>query len=373
MAYKIPIGQIDNKTEAEYGQALTTSIITKCPEIKVYNQASFAGNLIKAWSLFLTAVQYIANRTLAKMQQSFYAFLGMEVKEATYATCDVTFNLIEALAEDYTIAAGTVVKTVGKYPLKYKTAEDLLISSGALSGTVTAKAFNPGASYRVLENTLTQIQTPLSNIESVTNTEATGGSRAETQEEAILRARHIFGSYNRAVTSDDHAGLALQVSGVYRAKCYRTRHPYAPGITTVGCKTLVIYPDDMIGSSSLIADVESYLSAIRTIGNILYVILPTWATIDMNLILTMPDKPSDLTATKSTITTSLNTLFKDWEWGKPITITDIRNAVVSSSITNVLVESLNVYLNGELIHTIDDGAVTIGEFAMPKLGTLTVE
>jgi hypothetical protein len=108
--------------------------------------------------------------------------------------------------------------------------------------------YGGGASGNVAANTITKLKTSLPYIDSVTNPRsATGGSEAETLEQAKLRAPQQLRTRERAVTAEDFAFLAKHTPGVVIHTAYALAqtalHPSTTDfIPTEGAVTVVVLP-----------------------------------------------------------------------------------------------------------------------------------
>jgi hypothetical protein len=108
--------------------------------------------------------------------------------------------------------------------------------------------YGGGAQGNVAAGTITKLKTSLTQVDSVSNPRsATGGSEAETLDEAKLRAPQQLRTRERAVTSEDFSFLATHTPGVVihtafalpQTALHPTTHDFIP---TQGAVTVVILP-----------------------------------------------------------------------------------------------------------------------------------
>lgn len=108
--------------------------------------------------------------------------------------------------------------------------------------------YGGGAQGNVAASTITKLKTSLPYVDSVTNPRsATGGSEAETLEQAKLRAPQQLRTRERAVTAEDFAFLAKHTPGVVIHTAYALAqtalHPTSQDfIPTQGAVTVVALP-----------------------------------------------------------------------------------------------------------------------------------
>ncbi|MCU0827176.1 MAG: putative baseplate assembly protein [Tabrizicola sp.] len=151
-----------------------------------------------------------------------------------------------------------------------------------------------GALGNVAAGTITALKTALPQVESVSNQRAaTGGSDAETLDQAKLRAPSGLRSRDRAVTAEDFADLARTTPGVALKSAYAlpqtavdftTPEPVfienAPGAVTV-----VVLPDNRHPTPQPTEEelrlICAHLNARRLVTTELYVIGPRYIRMDL--------------------------------------------------------------------------------------------
>jgi len=149
-------------------------------------------------------------------------------------------------------------------------------SGGGIRGNVKA-----GAITRILDNTSLDEMVKVTNIEA-----ASGGTEAETLEEAIQRARNELKKVTRAVTSTDYEHLALNTPGlrVARVKALPRYHPCQdkemPGIISV-----IVVPESIsekpTPSPNFLKTVFMHLDEHRLLTTELFVLPPVYVEVSV--------------------------------------------------------------------------------------------
>lgn len=348
---------VDDRSVDDFGEEILTNLLTSCPQITEFGPTSVTKQLTGAHAYFVQLLQYLANKAVQKLKHAYMEKQGLEKREASYATCDLTFTLHEALNHDYVITSGSRVQTNTTPPVIYATDETLTIPTGETTGTVSATAIEIGSLSRVTANQLTVLRTPLAYVSGVTNTASSGGEDEETDEEATLRLQGVLETDYKACTPSSFESLAEQVTGVYRAKCLPTTDYYAPTHTSPSKTVLLIQPATGYNEATVLSSVENYLEDLRVVGWDLDIRICDWVEVNPTLqIRTSLSNQAAVTA----LTTSFEEAFYDWEWGKELSLIDIRSIALSTeNIVHCAVAS-------------PDNDVQIGKFALPVLGTVTV-
>ncbi|HOO97887.1 MAG TPA: baseplate J/gp47 family protein [Caldisericia bacterium] len=360
MSIDITAPTIDPRTIDEIAQdTLTTILDNDDLEITEYGSASPIAQLVGMIALLTKAEAEVAQKAVVALKQGFYYLLGLDMQTETYATCEATFTLEEALGYDLDIPSGTRLATTTSPQIIYETTEEETISAGETEKTVTMQATRAGSAYRVGVDDLTVYlgSTPFIDYQ-VSNTASTGGTDSETAEEAILRMQAAVGTRGIACTTEQFEGQAEQVSGVYRAKCYYTTEYSSPSTTSPGMTTVIVQPDDQAGTSTLLTEVESHFEDIRIAGFPVQFKLPSWFDIDVTTEVRLGS--SSLATVTTNIEEALEEAFKDWEWQEPVTMESVKSVIRGA------VGVVNCKL------TLPSSDTEIGKFGLPRLGTLTV-
>lgn len=154
------------------------------PEMLMVNQISYRESLIRI-GIQEAAKQCLVDYAIYPMIDYLGALVGVERLPAQYAVTTLQFTLSEALAFDLLIPVATLVgSSDGLY--SFATDTDLTIPAGSLTGTVMATAETAGTvanDYAI--GTITDLLSPLSYIDSVTNITATSGGVDEESDDAL--------------------------------------------------------------------------------------------------------------------------------------------------------------------------------------------
>ena len=138
-------------------------------------------------------------------------YIGISPRSAVFATGEVTFTG----DENTEIPQATQVKTPAG--LVYFTLESAVVPSEG-SVDIPISAIEPGSSYNVPQETITELVNPISGITSISNGEGiTNGLNAETAAEFRARYRDSVSAPGAATLNSIRASL-LNVEGVRTAK-----------------------------------------------------------------------------------------------------------------------------------------------------------
>jgi predicted phage baseplate assembly protein len=151
-------------------------------------------------------------------------------------------------------------------------------------GNVRAKSyrFGGGANGNVLANAITRIvDASVPGLQVKNPRDASGGTPAESPDDAFHRLRQSLKISSRAVHSSDFEQLALTTPGLRlaRAKALPFYHPDYPAVRMPGAVTVVVVPYTLQTmppkpSHGFLRTVERFLQGQRLIGTQLYVIGP---------------------------------------------------------------------------------------------------
>jgi uncharacterized phage protein gp47/JayE len=181
--------------------------------------------------LKLLQVQALEEQRLWEMAEAFYysayvdyatgesldrvaTLIGQTRNEASQAIGQVTFTGINGTV----IPAGTVVQTTGDEVIKFTT--DVLCTIAGGTATVNVTAVLPGANGNLAANTITQLETPIAGVASVTNASATlGGEDVEPDDEFRARCKGALISLARGTLEAIRLAV-LEVSGVISVSAF---------------------------------------------------------------------------------------------------------------------------------------------------------
>lgn len=223
----------------------------------------------------------------------------------------------------------------GKIPPKDAEIEISYYSGGGTRGNV-----KPGAITRIISND--RSKDIIGKVTVTNNKAASGGTEAETLEEAIQRARKELKKVTRAVTSADYEYLALNTPGlrVARAKALPRYHPSqdreVPGIISVIVvpKSSLDNPNPM-PSQNFVRAVYSHLEKYRLLTTELFVLPPKYVNVLVTA--TVVVKPKNLpNKVKENVENKLKDFLhpvsggfdhKGWPFGRSVYISEIYEVI----------------------------------------------
>ena len=177
--------------------------------------------------------------------------------------------------------------------------------------------YGGGKVGNVAANNVTDLQSYVAFVDSVTNPAAAfGGVDEESQQATTLRAAHAIKSTNRAVTAEDFEALALIAPGtqISRSHALPLYHPDYPGIDVPGCVTVIVVPDidDRTRapepSKTTLQLICAWLDEHRLITTELHVIGPTYRKLAVSFT-AICSNDSDLASVAQTIDAALHGLY----------------------------------------------------------------
>jgi predicted phage baseplate assembly protein len=191
---------------------------------------------------------------------------------------------------------------------------------------------------------ITQLQTSVTGVDTVTNNDpATGGTDEESVADAKLRATLALQSKNRAVTPDDFKYLATQAPGanVKRAYALALYHPNFPNGPVPGVVTVVVVPNSPdpapAPNETTLKAVCAYLDTHRLLTSEVYVVGPIYRKIKVEVQIVV--NPSfDLATVKNQIQANLGTFFDPlkggdgtgWPFGGSIYYSDVYRVIIQT-------------------------------------------
>ena len=151
--------------------------------------------------------------------------------------------------------------------------------------------YGGGLATNLPAGAITDLQTPVTGIDSVTNyAPSTGGDDEEALADTEARAPVELKARDRAVTNEDFEFLARRAPGtrVRRAHALPLYHPEFPTVQVPGVVTVVVIPDSEdpkpIPSDSTLASVAAYLDQRRLLTTELFIAPPQYVQIRVNTI-----------------------------------------------------------------------------------------
>lgn len=186
--------------------------------------------------------------------------------------------------------------------------------------------YGGGANANTGAETITDVQTFIRGIDTVTNHRpAAGGADEEPVQETKLRGPRMLRVRGRAVTAEDFEELAKEAPGarVRRAKALPLRHPSFPGTVVPGAVTVIVvpeWPSDQVGppmpTQATLANVCRYLDRFRLITSELHVIGPTYVSLQLTIPVFVR-RASDPSQVRTAVEKALRRFFDPLVGGEP--------------------------------------------------------
>ncbi|HEY6352720.1 MAG TPA: putative baseplate assembly protein [Candidatus Angelobacter sp.] len=246
-------------------------------------------------------------------------------------------------------------------------------------GNVVAQSYLAGGGTQgnVAAGAISQIQTNVPSISSVTNLQpATGGTDEESLADAELRASMALQSNNRAVTVQDYEYLATQAPGanVARALALPLFHPDFPNGPIPGVVTVVVVPNSPVlnptPNQTTLQAVCQYLDAHRLLTAELFVVGPVYRVIQVQVQIVVATG-SDLATVKNAVQAALTTFFDPlkggtggtgWPFGVTIHYSDVYRVILGVSGVQLIQDNqLLMFLDGQMQTFCRDVPINPGE------------
>lgn len=218
------------------------------------------------------------------------------------------------------------------------------------SPNVVARFYRAGGGNQgnVAANSITQLQTSVPSVDTVTNFDpATGGTDEETVADAKLRATLALQSKDRAVTPDDFRYLAEQAPGanVKRAIALALYHPDFPNGPIPGVVTVIVVPNSPdpapTPNQTTLKAVCAYLDTHRLLTSEVYVVGPVYRKIKIEVHLAV-QVSFDLAAVKNLVQANLMTFFDPLKGGNDTTGWPFGGTVYYSDVYRVIIQTPGV-------------------------------
>jgi predicted phage baseplate assembly protein len=247
------------------------------------------------------------------------------------------------------------------------------------NGNIVAASYQAGGGSQgnVAAGAISQLQTSLPSISSVTNVlPASGGTDEESLADAQLRAGMALQSNDRAVTVSDYEYLATQAPGanVARALALPLYHPDFPNGQIPGVVTVVVVPNspapNPTPNQTTLQAVCQYLDSRRLLTSELYVVGAVYRVVQVQVqIVVAPG--SDLATVQNGVQSALTTFFDPlvggtdgtgWPFGGTIYYSDVYRVILGVSGVQVIQNNqLLIYLDGQMQVFCRDVAINPGE------------
>jgi uncharacterized phage protein gp47/JayE len=187
------------------------------------------------------------------------ALVGLERKDAKFASGEVVFKRTTPATGDITIPAGTIVSTAQGQ--NFATTDRRTLRKGQLSVPLPVRAETPGVDGKVDALAITVLNRPIFGIDSVSNLAATAfATEKETDEELRRRMQATLERAGRSTVDAIRYALIEEVPGVNEGNVQVTEHPDAVGLVEVR------FGLDSSGEPDLVRRIEDTLFAARPAG-----------------------------------------------------------------------------------------------------------
>ncbi|HUX09978.1 MAG TPA: putative baseplate assembly protein [Terriglobia bacterium] len=237
--------------------------------------------------------------------------------------------------------------------------------------------FGGGAAGNVGAGTISQIETYVPSVDTVTNLRpSSGGTDEEKLDDAKLRAPLELKSKFRAVTAEDFEFLAEQAPGarVRRAKALPLTHPKFPGAEIPGVVTVIVVPDtdapNPLPNETTLTAVCAYLDQRRLLTSEVYVVPPTYRKIKIEVYL-IAAQNADLAEVKNAVQAALTQFFHPltggdngtgWEFGGEIFFSEVCRLVLQvPGVSRIQNNQLVIWLDDQRQTFCRDAALNPGE------------
>jgi uncharacterized phage protein gp47/JayE len=207
-----PILTIDNYQEL-ITNALEHAKVVSNNEITDTSPAGFLRPFVGTLAYVASETLYLANMSAETAAKSFLTeVVGITTDVGSKASVTLEFRLNAQLTTNFIVPVNFQCSDTSG-TLRFYTTENLVISAGALSGSVAAIAEEIGENYNLAAGLINNFSVPLTYLDSVINpVAATGGRSAETVNNLIEKSAIAIRSRN-PVSGYDFEQLATTILG----------------------------------------------------------------------------------------------------------------------------------------------------------------
>lgn len=284
--------------------------------------------------------------------------LGLDRKLGSFAQVTLTFTgTIGTVIPQSTRVTNVVAPGTTGTPLIFETSDDLTLVG--TTGSVAAQSMDVGAVYNLSAGSLIRMETALQGVTSVTNSAAaTQGEDPEDDDQYRARLSERSQSGRGAGTVGDYQAWAQSVSGVGDAFV----EPLWSGNGTVRVTVVDINGGSV--SSTVLANVTSYIESVRPIGASVTYITPSSVSILVTATLTL-DTGFTLSDTSTAIQSNLTDYLRTISPGAKVYINEI-GAIIVQTPGVLDYTSLQIGAPG-----LGSTNIVLGSGVKPVLGTTT--
>ena len=330
---------------------LVDNTITNTNQINDFSVGSAMRAIYESIAIEMEAFYVLTQENMTDaINQGIYSSFGFAPLPAvkSYGPLLITFN--NTTQTDLIIPRNTsFLSSNPAYTTKYTTIQDYSVPAGSISATIQIYCTVPGVIGNVPLNTIDVMNTPVSNVKSVTNTQAfQTGQDPETPDS--MRAR--FQSYVKSLAKGTKAAIEYGTRSVTNITgCYVSEQV---GLITV-------YAHDANGNlaSDLQSQVTTSLENYRPAGIPVSVLPVTRLSQNVSVNVTTVNKNANTALFQTQIQTVISNYLNQMTAGQSLILSDLSSVIKYVDRTNIydITFTANVILTGsELIRA---GTVTV--------------
>ena len=254
---------------------------------------------------------------------------------------------------------GTVIEKgkvfVTNDDLEFETDDYVTIADG--TAVISATALDIGTKYNVLEGAITNQLSSSQGINTVTNTQATGGTEKETDESLLSRLLEHMRNPATSGNIAHYKEWGLEVDGVGDVRVIPTWN--GPG----SVKVIIIGNDKRPVDETILTNCYDHIEEKRPIGAAVTVVSAVGIDININAKIIIDDTTT-INIVTSKFTEVLNEYF--------MSLAFVRNTVVYNRISHMLLDIPGVEDYESLTINGTTTNIELQEYDVPVLGTLEV-
>ena len=248
------------------------------------------------------------------------SILGLPPYPAVQATGSTTWTMIDAAG--YTVTSGTLIAITPpsqSESFAFQVVDDFTLPAGSQTQTsVAVRALEAGAAASGISGTVEMLD-PLDFVDTITlDSPTSGGSDAEASDAYLRRLSDLLTLLApRPILAPDFAVMARTHPSVARATAIDLYNADTQQTNVPRCVTVtVVDADGNALSAATMADVRSLLQAEREVNFLVFVIAPTYTTIDVTVdVSCFPGYNAQDVAAR--VKTQLQSYLSPAQWGVP--------------------------------------------------------
>lgn len=342
------------KRMADVYSRLVDNTITNTSYINDFSVGSAMRAIYEAIAIEMETFYILTQENMQEaIANGIYSSFGFTPKPAVAAYGPVTINFNNTTSQDMILSRGSQFSSSNpSYTQVYTTLQDYTIPAGSLTADITVYCTVSGALGNIPVNTIDTMNSPLANVNNVTNSQAfQTGADAETPD--AMRAR--FQTYVKSLARGTVAAIEYGTRSVTNITgCYVEEQT---GLINV-------YAHDANGNldSTLQSSVISNLANYKPGGIPVDVYPVTRLSTDVTVVVTLVDKSANTTAFQTQIVNVISNYLNAMTAGQDLILSDLSSVIKYVDRTNIYDISFTtptaniVVLGSELIRA---GNVTV--------------